>query len=796
MTRLSLTVTTAALALATSQAWAQTAPDNRPTGAAPAGPVADQADPSTEGKAAAPSTVIDQQAAEPGEIVVTAQRREENAQRIPVAVSVVGGEALARTGAVSIADLATLVPSVTFSAGNELRNNSIRIRGVGTDVFSTGVEPSVSTVVDGVVLQRPGSSFSDLGDIERVEVLRGPQGTLFGKNSSAGVVNIITRAPNFREVEGEARVLVAEDNEYRVNGAISGPITSNLAARVAAFYRTQDGVVDNLYTGDTVNGQEAYGVRAKLAWRPTETVSMLLSGDYSRLDANCCALPLIQASNNPRTPVTGTRVGRKNDQVNNDVDPFVRQKNYGVSLTTDIEVGEHTLTSISAGRWFDNESDVDLDNTQAQLIQSNFNIESSRTFTQELRLTSPRGELFDYVVGGYYFNGYVYNFLDRVGLNIGAVRTINPDGSIVPNAPGVLGRLTGFSQVDTENISGFAQGNLRPTEGLTLTLGLRYLHEEQRLRFIRPISGFFNGAAAAATNPALGPLDGRYGDNHLIGKASATFEFAPRITGYVSYSTGYKSEGLAATLGLSAAQFATLPAPAETSELYEVGLKTQFFDRRLLLNLTGFRTRFNDYQAQTFNSAVGLVVLTSAGQVAIDGFELEFQARPFPQLSVSGGVTYLDARFSDVPNGPCFTGQTAAQGCITTNGVSVQNLNGKPFINAPEWRFTIGGRFVQPITAAIEGYLQADYRWQDDVVFDISQNPLLTQRQYGILDLSAGASFGDNRYEVGVFVRNLFDVEYAANVTAVSGAGGANAYAQQVPRDFRRYFGVSARTRF
>ncbi|TDR48414.1 iron complex outermembrane receptor protein [Tahibacter aquaticus] len=778
-------------------------------------PVQPDATASDDGAQAAPASAassasaapLDKAAATPPQddpaalemVTVTAQRREENVQKIPVAVAVISGDALERANAVDVSNLAALIPSVTFSAGNELRNNSIRLRGVGTDVFSTGVEASVSTVVDGVVLQRPGSAFSDLGDIERIEVLRGPQGTLFGKNSSAGVINVVTRAPDFDYRTGDLSFLAAQDNEYRVNGAVSGPLGNGFAYRMAGFYRSQDGNVTNRATGDSVNGQEAYGFRGKLAWKADDSpLDLLFSGDYSKLDAQCCALPLIIASDNPRAVITGTPVGRDNDQVNNDVDPFVRQKNYGASLTANLALGEYTLTSISAYRRFDNESDVDLDNTQGQFIRSNFNIESSTTKTQELRLSSPRGGVLDYVLGAYYFNGSAYNFLDRRGLNIGAIETINPDGSVVPRVPGDEAVLTGNSVVDTRNFSLFGQANWHIGERLTLTGGLRHLKEDQRLRFVRPIAGFFNGSNQPATNPAFGPVTGNYDDSATIGKASATYQFTPQFMGYLSYSTGYKSEGLAATLGLSAAQFAQLPAPAETSKLIEAGVKTQLFDNRLWLNFTGFRTRFADYQAQTFNSAAGLVVLTSAGGVAIDGAEVEITARPLRNLSISGGVTWLDARFEDVPNGPCYTGQTAAQGCApaAAGGPPVQNLNGKPFVNAPDLRYTVSGRYEVPLSGDIDGYLQADYRWQEAVVFDISQNPKLTQDAYGVADLSLGLIFGGGKYDLGLFVKNVFDQQYSAGMMAVGTAGGANAYAQQVGRDFRRYAGVTFRAHF
>ncbi len=732
-------------------------------------------------------------------ITVTAQHREENVQRIALAVSVVDGQALQRRQAIDISRLQALVPSVTFSAGNELRNNAIRIRGVGTDVFSTGVEPSIATVVDGVVLQRPGAAFSDLLDVERVEVLRGPQGTLFGKNASAGVIQVITRAPDFERRSGALSALLAQDNEQRLEAAVSGPLSDQLAYRLAAFERSRDGDVENLRDGRTFNDQRAYGVRGKLQWRSADRRSdVTLSADLGRLDSDCCALPLTQATTDPRALSTGTDVDRDNDQVNNDVVPFVRQKNAGAALTARIALGRHTLTSITGWRRFDNDSDVDLDDTPAQLVTRNFNIESSRTFTQELRLASPTDTAFDYLLGAYYFDGAVHNSLDRRGLNIGATTGIAADGHVVPRVPGDQAVLAGHSDVDSRNAALFGQANWRPRERLTLTAGLRLLTERQQLRFVRPQDARFNGADQPATLPAFGPVSGRYRDSASIGRLSAAYAFTPVVTGYLAWGTGYKGEGLAATLGLTAAQFAQLPAPAETSELFEAGLKSTLFDNALMLNLTGFRTRIDDYQAQTYSATQGLFLLTSAGGVAIDGVELEFIARPHAYFSLSGGVTWLDARFDGVPNGPCYTGQTAAQGCLPTGngGAFVQDLDGKPFMNAPRWRSVLGARYDAPLTAKMDLYVQADYRWQDAVVFDISQNPRMTQRAYGIADLSAGLIFADGKVELGLYVHNLADTRHAANIMPVSTAGGANAYAQQLPGDFRRRAGLSLRMNF
>src|SRR5882672_3018060 len=331
-------------------------------------------------------------AAEPAieEMVVTAQKRTENVQDVPLAVSVVSGAELERISALGIADLSEVIPSVTFNTGRELRDSSIRIRGIGTDVFAGGIEPSVSTVIDGVVLAQQGSFFNDLGDLQRVEVLRGPQGTLFGKNSSAGVIAFITKNPNFEGLEAGSSVLVARDSEYRVNGVISAPLSPSTAFRLAAFYRQNDGVVKDALTGSTYNDVEAYGFRGKLQWRATDSVDLLLSVDGQRFDSNCCALPIRVASTNPMVPSTGIAVGPLNDVVAlGGSNVFAKQENYGASLTANAGVGEYSLTYIGSVREWTAEGDFDVDNTPAHIVTSNFNTNDAKQMSHELRMVSP-----------------------------------------------------------------------------------------------------------------------------------------------------------------------------------------------------------------------------------------------------------------------------------------------------------------------------------------------------------------------------------------------------------------------
>lgn len=711
------------------------------------------------------------------EVVVTAQKRTENAQNVPLAISVVSGARLEQINALGIADLSAVIPSVTFNTGRELRDSSIRIRGVGTDVILPGIEASVSTVIDGVVLAQQGSFFNDLGDLDRVEVLRGPQGTLFGKNSSAGVIAVITKNPNFKRLEVGSSILVAADNEYRVHGVISAPLSPSTAFRLSGFYRQNDGIVKDAFTAAIYNDVEAYGFRGKLQWRPADSVDLLLSVDSQRFHSNCCALPTRVASKNPIVPNTGIAVGPLNDAVAlGGSNVFADQENYGASLTANVGFGGYTATYIGAARKWTADVDSDIDSTPAHIVTSNFNTNDARQMSHELRLVSPLFPRADYVLGLYYLTTNVSQTLDRRGTRINLITSINPDGT-VEAPPGSALALVADSTIKTQNASAYGQVDFRPVDRLTITAGARFIAESQHLDFFRPLPSPFYGVGA------FGPVAGEYSDHAAIVKAAVRWAWTDTLGTYASYSTGYKGQGISASAPISPAVFAALPLQAESSRLWEIGVRSQSFDKRLTLNLTGFLTKFENYQQQAFDPVLGILVITNAGNIHTNGVELELAYASSPRLSISGGITYLDAGYDF--NGPCYMGQTPALGCMSRQ----QNLGKGAFVNAPDLRYTALARYTKPLSAATAVYGQVDFRWQSDVQFAYDQDPRFVQRAYGIADFKFGAFFAGGRYESSAFVKNPFDKQYISNVIG-QGAAGGGAIVNAIPRDFGRYFGV------
>lgn len=718
-------------------------------------------------------------------VMVTAQRRSERVQSIPVAVSVVTSEAFETSNMVDMSGLANLVPSVTYQAGSVGNNQSFRIRGIGTDVFSIGVEPSVSTVIDGVVIARPGAAFGDLVDIERIEVLRGPQGTLFGKNSSAGVVNIVTKKPNFDQFESAASVTFAEDAERRARVSVSGPISDTFAFRLAAFHREQDGIIFNRYDNDTVNDARSFGAQGKLEWRPNSDLSFVLAADGSKSESTCCAAPIRINAVNPIQLPTGTPIGFTNTQVNNDIDTFVDTETWGASLTSDFELENgFVITNILAYRSWENEGNPrDLDNTAAQQTLLNTATQISEAKSAELRLASPAGGLFDFVSGLFYYDHEVEQTNFNQGYRLADVRTrgtINPDGTITIPASFLKDGVSD-SSVASKNVSAFAQFNFRPIENVTLIAGGRLIHEEQ--------DWFFNRTGITLANrTALGPIEESFEDEAAIWKLGAQYQFGPDVMAYATFGTGYKGQGINAALNLTAAEAARQPLNPEESELLEAGIKTQLFDRRVTLNLTGFLQSLDEYQAQALDPILGGSTLTNAGSAELNGVELEFAARPLEGLTLSGGVTYLDASFTDFVAATCYGGQTVAEGCVG----GFQDVTGGAFPNAPEWRGTLSVNYETPIsTNGRQLFINYDLRSQTDVQFEVTQDPKTIQPGYSISDLAVGAKNDEHGWTAEVFVKNLFDKQYVSAIeTWPQVHGGPGGYLHLLPRDFNRYFGV------
>ena len=451
------------------------------------------------------------------EIVVTAQKTEQTLQEVPIAVSVLGADQIENAFASNnLESLTTLLPSVSFRKGTTNANSAITVRGIGTISFSDAAEPSVATVVDGVVLGRSGQAFGDLYDIERIEVLRGPQGTLFGKNASAGVVNIVTKRPNQEEFEGYISASYFEDQEYQVKGRVSGPISDTVSASLTVSRSEFDGFITNLFNNREVNGYDRWGGRAQVLWAPDETFNALFTYEHSESDDDCCAdIPALNTNANRFAnsqaapggegivdPGDGSRpvADIQLDTRIIDQDFETRTINnfdaFSIELNKEF-FGGHTLTSITSFReWINTEfREGDFTSTEGFVAEEvnfgdvNFLLHDVGTrdnsqFTQEFRIQSPAGQRLNYQLGGYIFTLDVESDFTRDAscqANGGGGR---PNDPILAANPGVscnandIVSATGFSSVDFENYSLFGQADYDLFSGINVLFGFRLTRDE------------------------------------------------------------------------------------------------------------------------------------------------------------------------------------------------------------------------------------------------------------------------------------------------------------------------------
>jgi iron complex outermembrane receptor protein len=718
------------------------------------------------------------------EIVVTAQKREEKLQDVPVAISVISGDAISAKGAVNMEGAQYLVPSLNFRKSGTNINQSLFLRGVGTSTFSIAGEPSISTVVDGVVYSRAGEAFSDLIDVDRIEVLRGPQGTLFGKNTSAGVINIVTKRPGDKVGGFLDAGYFTNGDEYRLRGALDMPLGENVRSRVTAFYGRYDGNIHNLAYNTRVNGYEHYGVRGIIVADVTPDLSLTLIADYRRSDDDCCAELIGTKPTNLTATVLPTPRGDKTREINQDLITSQIEKSGGVSLQADWTLGGHTLTYIGSYRAYDNTEIRDGDWLPKAYVGFNqlhdYGPQTSDTVTQELRITSPADQFISYVAGAYYSWARTERTFTRNDL----VCTLTPTpATLTPcSTPGaVITTPTGTATFGStfKNLAFFGQATAHLSERLRLIAGLRYTSDTLSVFHTRTTT-----LAGPGINPNFGPFDASTKNDNVSGKVGVQFDVSEQSAAYATYSRGYKGPAYNVFYNLTAT--GTNVIEPETADSYEIGLKNTLFDGTLMLNLAAFYAKYDNFQANNPDIVAGVLVtrFTNAGEVSTRGAELDLLWRPVRDLTVSGGLAYTDAHVDQFK--------------LPTNGnVTGVVPSGTPLAYAPKWKGSLGVDYRVVTGGPVDVLLGAQGSWQSDQISQpdaVLANRIATRiKAYGLIDLSAGISDPDNRYRLMFQVKNLLDTSFASAITS-GGPGGSYRYI--IPREADRYYGLTVRANF
>ena len=762
----------AVLTLYAAPAFASDADAPRPAdkadSAAPQPPTTQQTD-------ATPPAAPDKQ--DTGDIIITAQKRAENVQNVPLAVSVLSPATLAASGVRQFQDLGRIAPSLTVRPAEHPVNANVSLRGVGTFAFGIGVEPSVAVLVDEVPLAFQARAFTDLPDVERIEVLRGPQSTLYGKSASAGLINIITRQPT-REFHYRFNALATTDNEYGGNFSISGPLTPTLGYIWSASYSSWDGNIHNLFNDREVNGRKTFNTRGKLKWEPSSNATFTLSGNYlygnTTVGRPFIAMnpnALLRNTPGQTTAVTmpGVTISGQNQDISNNYNSRTRYWGFGGSLRGEIGLGDMSLVSITSYDKFRLYDYLDQDDTASPAaIGSNIQVGQfkSELVTQEIRLLSPTEKPFRYTVGAYYADVR----FERPFLRGPAFSLAN-----------------WYATSSSRQIAGFVQADWEFLPHLTLTGGARVQNERIAYTFRDNLaSAYYSGGAE---------------DTAATWRASLQYKVTPDIMLFANYATGYKGQTYDLTTGFNANRAAAGPIKPERSRDKEVGARMQFLDRRLTVNLTYFDTNYKNLQAQsieTLADGTSNYRLTNVGGLNTKGLELDTTARVGSDLNFMASVAYLDAKYTSFPVAQCYPLQTAAAGCVpakaatpTTPAVpAYQVLTGARAVQAPKWKFSMGADYSPSLGGDLRGVAQVNWQYQSSVYY-VAEDPQTFQKAYHIVNLGLGVRDQNRRWEVVAFVNNLFDQQYFPSLINTAGNFGNTLATQAVlPRDFRRYGGL------
>lgn len=722
----------------------------------------------TAAVAAAVSSAAQAQQAVLEEIIVTATKRAESLQDIPVSVNALSADAIQEAGISNLNDVAAQVPSLTIVSNLNPFATAINIRGFGTSQNDPALEASVAFILDGVYMGSSGLGMSDLTDIERIEVLQGPQGTLYGKNSNAGVVSVITRSPNMDSTEGYVEATLGNYGQEKYVGSVSGPASETVGYLLSGSWHRRDGWLKN-GAGEDLNAVDDWNLRGKLLWLPTDDVSVQFTASHVERDTTCCGADATQTS-----AVTDELVAQglpvpKNDAFdyrnNVDANSDFELSADAYNINIDYELGSATLTSITAWSEYDYAANFDGDRSEVFVIHVIDDEYTGELFSQELRLTSNLEGPLQYVAGLYYSD----ETRTRGGPNKPTI-FIGDDVVSVVGAQTGLGPAVNFGaqpgdyvafdgEWKAENIAVFGQVTYDITEQLIATLGLRYTDETKEADIdTQPFStALLFGTGQTLVEQAYSAIDMELEQDFsgVTGLVSLSYYVAPEVMLFASASTGTKSGGFNGV----AAEGASPEFDEENTTNYEIGVKSQLFDNRLQLNATAFHTVFEDLQFQAqLTNGVGFFV-SNAAEGTSTGLDLSFSALPWPFLMITGGLQYLDAKYTE--------------GVLEEEGVHVAQ--------SPDWSGNLAVTGMMPMAGG-ELYLRGDYSYMGDHFNNPTYQPPSAEQDRELLNFRLG--WRNDSWDGALWVNNATDEAYSSVSAAPLGFTGAEAEFLQAPRTY------------
>lgn len=748
------------------------------------------------------------------DIVVTAQRRVQRPLDVPIAVQALGGSDLVKAGVTDGRLLEQASPALSFQTGYAVQATSFAIRGVSSSASEGGLQPSVGIVVDDMPLARQGEVLLELADIERVEVLSGPQGTLFGKNSTAGVVNIVTKRP--KGVFGAGfEVSGTDDGEVLAKAMLNVPLSPSIAARVNGYYHYIDPLVKN-DAGPDVMGLDSYGVQGKILFGVDSPTNFQLSGTYNHGYNTMGALFVItplggalgvkQSQVNPYTGWGSTRVSQ-------DTLSYQKTSSWSVIGQFNTELSDKlSLTSITGYRRFDFKDDIDVDagptggvigsgisNPAIGPLPNSYPLgwygykdghEGSyySYWSQEVRLNYSAPGI-DIVGGAFYQDFKEYRYLRNPFLF---------DGTFVGQPAGLtfLNQTDTFTRIKDKTFAVFGDATIGLTDTVDLFAGLRYNRETVGLQYDRnvyftlvgpgtfdPVTGVIGAAPISSLSFPFSDAT-KTGDN-LSGRAGIKWQPDPDTNVYFSYNRGYKGPAVNRTTGVIDASSVILKP--EIADAFELGFKKRFLNGKVDFDISLYHQTIKNVQQASIRPGTIIPDLINAGNLKTDGFEVNVNARPASGLTLTLGVVYNNARYANGVVFNCGPTQVAAGSCPDNPSAGFQVIDGKQAIFVPKWKVVSTVDYTVPVSDDMKLNLRAQYNWHTAIQGTLFEDPLTLAPTRGQLDASIGVGSKDDRWSVTVFGRNLNDSFYYGwlNTVSVIGTNYGN-----LPRDFHRYVGV------
>jgi len=697
------------------------------------------------------------------EIVVTAQKRAENLQDVPVSVTALTADTLSARGVNNVLALNNMAPGMRISANDAAANPKIYIRGVGLSDFNPNASSGVGVYVDGVYIGSPLAQMAGFYDLAQVEVLRGPQGTLYGRNTNGGAINITTKRPS-QTFTADASLEYATFNAVTAEAAVGGPIVADkLAFRAAGQWVKDDGYTYNRVTGNDVNAADHWAGRLSLLYTPTDDFELLAQVNryVNRGDAiapeHRALFPATAAATGADglcapasygsgacTDLLGYADTDKNPRA---IDANLEGKDkvdlFGASAQATWSFNGLQLVSVTAWQWAHRNDLENTDGSPAQMLEINYRSRQQQ-FTQELRLQSdnPSGRL-NWVVGGYFMDETVQDNTRQDTLR--DLRPLfiapdNPTGLSPENSVAVFGWP--YTQ-KTKGYAVFGQADYKLTDKLTGTVGLRWSADDKHMNYKSQIE---DGLIVLLTS------DQKKTFSAFSGRLGLRYEVTDGTNVYATYNRGYKSGGFFGGLATTAEEVE--PYDNETLDAYEVGMKSEFFDRRLRLNVSGFYYDYKNQQvfAQALRNGLTVLVLDNAANSKVYGGEAEITARPIQPLTITAGVSLLHAKF----------GEYFSEG---------QDYTGNRLPQSPKVTFNTAATWVAPLANGSSIVANVDANYSSKVYFDNSNAERLSQDAVWIAGAQVSWRSPDQKVEAGAFARNLFDKTYVVSISNIDSLG-------------------------